>query len=84
MSEMPTEAEMCACRDPRRHRFRQPLDDRERQLGGGGGLVAGALDDGELVAAEARDEVVRPDQVGQDAGRLNEQVVAGGVAEARR
>ena len=44
-------------------------------------MLLGALNDGELVATEAGNEIVRADKRRNDAGGLYEHVVADGVAE---
>ena len=56
----------------------------ERRLGsrdGRGGLRCLPLDDGEFIAAQARDEVVGPDQLGQEPRGEHQELVAGGVPE---
>ena len=57
------------------------LDDALRQRGGIGGMRDGDLDDGELVAAHARDRVRLAHQRPQPLGHHLEQPVAGGMAE---
>jgi len=44
------------------------------------GMGDADLDDGELVAAQARDRVLGADAVGQTLGNLAQQLVAGSVA----